>query len=214
MSVAIEKDNKSNIEHHVETHIKSRILVCGIEGMTCTSCSGSVEGLLISMQGVIEAVISLATNTAHVEYVPSSHLNAQIIIDSMEEIGFGAEILEDYEVKKIEKNIRNRKRNVRSLILSIDGMTCSSCQGTIENTLNDLEGVIEATVVLATNTAYIEYVPNDIMTTQFLIDSIEDIGFGAEILDDSCSKISYNNDALVKLIYIHCFHFIIYVLNF
>ncbi|MBK7271223.1 MAG: heavy metal translocating P-type ATPase [Flavobacteriales bacterium] len=41
-----------------------------VTGMTCASCVGSVESMLLAQPGVLNAAVNLATNTVQVEYVP------------------------------------------------------------------------------------------------------------------------------------------------
>ncbi|OZB79376.1 MAG: hypothetical protein B7X28_08450, partial [Halothiobacillus sp. 13-55-253] len=41
-----------------------------IEGMTCASCVGRVERALKRLPAVVDAVVNLATERAHVRYIP------------------------------------------------------------------------------------------------------------------------------------------------
>ncbi len=45
-----------------------RLATIGIDGMTCSSCSGTVESALKSVKGVKSANVNLTTNTALVSY--------------------------------------------------------------------------------------------------------------------------------------------------
>ena len=74
--------------------------------------------------------------------------------------------------------MRNRKAKI-----SVQGMTCTSCSGTVESLLQHRDGVVHACVTLATNCADIEYDSNSI-TAQDLVEDIESIGFEADILTD------------------------------
>ena len=76
---------------------------------------------------------------------------------------------------------------IRICTLGIDGMTCSSCSGTVENSLNSVEGVISAQVNLSTNTAEVRY-RDDIVKINTLVDEVEVVGFGAEVLNDSAEQ--------------------------
>src|ERR1700730_16667166 len=70
------------------------------------------------------------------------------------------------------------------LILSISGMTCSSCVSTIENALKSHHGVMKSTVNLLTEKGDIVY---DTNTTdeESIIDTIEGVGFDASILSST-----------------------------
>ncbi|MDL1894704.1 copper-translocating P-type ATPase [Anaerolineae bacterium CFX7] len=49
-----------------------------VTGMTCASCVAHIEGALNELDGVNKATVSLATNTAKVEYVPTLVMVAQM----------------------------------------------------------------------------------------------------------------------------------------
>ena len=50
-------------------------------------------------------------------------------------------------------------RETTEVTLRIDGMSCASCVGRVEEALSDIEGVVAATVNLATETAAAEFDP-------------------------------------------------------
>ena len=66
----------------------------------------------------------------------------------------------------------------KSIVLDIEGMTCSSCVARVEKSLNSLEGV-HALVNLATNTARVEY-PETIDSSE-LIAAVDKAGYHAEL---------------------------------
>jgi Cu+-exporting ATPase len=61
-------------------------------------------------------------------------------------------------------------------ILDITGMHCAACSGRIERALNDSEGVMKATVNLATERAVITYFP-EIVTHDQLVETIRKVGY-------------------------------------
>lgn len=73
---------------------------------------------------------------------------------------------------------------MKSAILGIDGMTCSSCSGTVENTIRSLPGLSLVIVTLSTNTATFDYDEAEISLAK-VCDEIESVGFGAEILQNN-----------------------------
>eukprot|EP01034_Spumella_vulgaris_P026711 gene26710-33333_t len=79
----------------------------------------------------------------------------------------------------------------RTAIISIEGMTCTSCTSTVEKTLNRMTGVSVRSVNLSTNTATIDYdsrVPGNSATT--FADEIESVGFDAKVMSDIPSSLS------------------------
>ncbi|HEX3041174.1 MAG TPA: heavy metal translocating P-type ATPase [Solirubrobacterales bacterium] len=65
------------------------------------------------------------------------------------------------------------------LELPIEGMTCSSCAGRVEKSLNKLEGV-EATVNFATERATVEFDPERVAPEQ-LLGAVEEVGYSASL---------------------------------
>jgi P-type Cu+ transporter len=65
------------------------------------------------------------------------------------------------------------------LELPIEGMTCSSCAGRVEKSLNKLDGV-EATVNFATERATVEFDPERVGPEQ-LLGAVEEVGYSASL---------------------------------
>jgi Cu+-exporting ATPase len=59
-----------------------------ISGMTCTVCSARIEKVLLRMDGVKEASVSLATSTANVQWEGNT-VNVEEIIGKIRKLGFG-----------------------------------------------------------------------------------------------------------------------------
>ena len=107
-----------------------------IAGMTCAMCSKAVESSLLDSNGVLFAQVNLGNETATVEYDPS-----KVKLDELE----GAVKDAGYEVIN------------ESTTLKIGGMTCAMCSKTIQNALNELDGVLEVDVNLGTEKASVIY---------------------------------------------------------
>jgi len=109
---------------------ESRIRV-PIAGMTCASCVARVEKALRAVPGVRDAAVNLATESAAVEAV------ASVKPADLERAIVGA----GYEVPHEEVD------------LAIRGMTCASCVARVERALARVDGVLSASVNLATERA-------------------------------------------------------------
>jgi len=110
----------------------------GIVGMTCTSCAQSVEKALKKHVGVEEANVNFASEKAYLTYDPKV-TNKKGLIETVRATGYDARL----ETKKA--------------IIRIGGMTCASCAQTIENALEKTEGIVEASVNLASEKAVVVY---------------------------------------------------------
>lgn len=69
--------------------------------------------------------------------------------------------------------------------LNIHGMTCASCVRHVEKALLKVPGVSQASVNLATESAFVESSPD--LDTQLLIQSVTDAGYEAD-MDEPVKK--------------------------
>ena len=108
--------------------------------MTCAACSSAVERSLKKIEGVKSAAVNLPLERATIEFSESDiPVLLPVIIDAIKDEGYGVA--------------------TRKLDVAVSGMTCASCVSAVEKTLKGLDGVIAASVNLATEKASIEYVP-------------------------------------------------------
>lgn len=124
------------------------IVDIGIGGMTCSMCSSAVHKALSAMDGVLDVTVSLATNVAHVEYIQSDGLTAQVIAEEIEDIG--------YDVIDVIEKVKPA-RVLQTVEYAVGGMTCSMCSSAVARALTSMPGVEEVDVSLSTNTARIKY---------------------------------------------------------
>ncbi|SDK60067.1 Au+-exporting ATPase [Methylophilus rhizosphaerae] len=130
-----------------------------IEGMTCASCVGRVEGALSKVPGVGKVSVNLSTEKASIQAVGMVDRNA--LIQAVEKAG--------YDVPAI------------TIELSVQGMTCASCVGRVEKALKALPGVVDATVNLATERATVRGTAD----VSALIFAVEKAGYDAKPINAS-----------------------------
>ena len=135
-------------------------------GMSCASCVGRVERFLAQTEGVTEATVNLAMETATATYDP-----AQIEIGRLVE----AVVESGYEVP------------TEDLVLNIEGMSCASCVGRVERFLAGERGVLEATVNLATEQARVRYVAG-MITPAELHRAVRDSGYDVLDVEDGADE--------------------------
>ncbi len=73
-------------------------------------------------------------------------------------------------------------------VLKINGMSCTSCAGNIENRLKKLKGINTVTVNFASEKCLIEFDPDVVQTNDF-ITAINKLGYGAEAVNDTESTL-------------------------
>jgi P-type Cu+ transporter len=131
--------------------------VLPITGMTCASCAVRIEKGLKKVEGVEEANVNFTLERTSIKYNP----NVVRIEDFKKKINdLGYEVVEE----KVE--------------LNIIGMTCAACATRIEKGLNKIEGVTNATVNLALESATVAYNPSQTGTKE-MIEKIEKLGYQA-----------------------------------
>ena len=113
-------------------------LTLPIVGMTCAACVSHVGAALEGIPEVERAVVNLATEKATV-HISSGHIQKELLKSTVQDAGY--------------------QLGSESITLSVEGMTCAACVAHIESSLMKLEGVEEAHVNLATETAKIQYIP-------------------------------------------------------
>ncbi|KAJ1436943.1 Heavy-metal-associated, conserved site [Sesbania bispinosa] len=74
------------------------VQVCRIQikGMSCTSCSSTVESALVAIHGVVKARVALATEEAEVHYSPNV-VSYNQILEAVEDTGFEAALISSSE---------------------------------------------------------------------------------------------------------------------
>ena len=136
---------------------KEKQITVGVTGMTCAACSSRVEKVLNKMDGV-NAQVNLTTEKANIHYDPETS-SIEDITNKIEKLGYGV------HVEKVE--------------LDVYGMTCAACSSRIEKVLNKQEGVQQASVNLANETATVEYNPGMLDQTA-IIEKIGKLGYDAK----------------------------------
>uniref|UniRef100_A0A8C9C2D8 Copper-transporting ATPase 1 n=1 Tax=Phocoena sinus TaxID=42100 RepID=A0A8C9C2D8_PHOSS len=164
-----------------------------VEGMTCHSCTSTIEGKIGKLQGVQRIKVSLDNQEATVVYQP--HLiTAEEIKKQIEAVGFPAfikkqpkylklgaidiERLKNTPVKSSEGSQQRSPSYTNStVIFIIDGMHCKSCVSNIESALSTLQYVSSVVVSLENRTATVKYKAS-LVTPETLRKAIEAISPG------------------------------------
>ncbi|KAI3712634.1 hypothetical protein L1987_71194 [Smallanthus sonchifolius] len=148
-----------------------------VTGMTCAACSNSVEGALMSLNGVVTASVALLQHKADVVFDPNL-VTEDDVKNAIEDAGFEAEILKE--------KATNRSKPQGTLVgqFTIGGMTCAACVNSVEGILIKLKGVKRASVSLPTSLGEVEYDPL-IISKEEIVTAIEDAGFDASFVQSS-----------------------------
>lgn len=142
-----------------------------IDGMTCASCVTRLEKALSKIAGVSAVSVNLATEQAQISgEVPFATLRDAIIKAG-------------YQLKQQEFR------------LAIGGMTCSSCSLRVEKALRKVEGVLQAQVNLALETASIVARPN--VTIDSLLQAVQEAGYQARAENAPAKPVRHEARAVI-----------------
>ncbi|KAM4019599.1 copper-transporting ATPase 1 isoform 2-T2 [Anomaloglossus baeobatrachus] len=161
-----------------------------VEGMTCHSCTSTIEGKIGKLNGVKRIKVSLDSQEAHIIYQP--HLiTTDEIRSQIEEAGFTAAIknkplpkLGAIDIGPLTNGIKDvaasRPKSLSDLcrgVFQVEGMHCKSCVMNIESKMSSHPGVHSVEVSLEKKSAVITYNPN-VLSSDVLCRAIESLSPG------------------------------------
>ncbi|PNJ60342.1 ATP7B isoform 2 [Pongo abelii] len=197
LSSANQNFNNSETLGHQGSHVVT--LQLRIDGMHCKSCVLNIEENIGQLLGVQSIQVSLENKTAQVQYDPSctSPVALQRAIEALPPGNFKVSLPDGAEGSGTDhrsssshspgSSPRNQVQGTCSTtLIAIAGMTCASCVHSIEGVISQLEGVQQISVSLAKGTATVLYNPS-VISPEELRAAIEDMGFEASVVSESCS---------------------------
>ncbi|XP_061301755.1 copper-transporting ATPase 1 [Pezoporus flaviventris] len=177
LSISAPEVTPGTCESSSWSQASSLVLRLKVDGMTCHSCTSTIEGKIGKLQGIQRIKVSLDNQEAVVVYQP--HLiTAEEIKHQIEAAGFTASFKKQPKPLKLSAIDLERLRNTqtkgsetalketssmndtKTIVFRIDGMHCSSCVLNIQSTISALPSVTSIFVSLEKKSAIINYNPN------------------------------------------------------
>ncbi|MFA5470611.1 MAG: heavy metal translocating P-type ATPase [Acholeplasmataceae bacterium] len=131
-----------------------------IIGMTCASCAQSIDNVLKRKEGVIEANINLATDTAFITY-DEKIITIEDVIETIESAGYDATLKND---------------KMKTLTLRVEGMTCATCAGNVDHAVKKLPGVFEVNVNIANDKMTVTF-DMEVLKLSQIKKAVQDVGY-------------------------------------
>ncbi|XP_070808277.1 copper-transporting ATPase 1 [Pituophis catenifer annectens] len=175
---AMQDKNQGTCEDVSLNQINDVVLRMKIEGMTCHSCTSTIEGKIGKLQGVKRIKVSLDNQEAMVAYQPHI-ITSEEIKKQIEAAGFSASIkkmpkplqlgsidierLKSSQTKHSERTPQESsegKLDGKTTTFRVDGMHCNSCVFNIQSSLLALPSVTSVTVSLQEKSAVVQYNPS------------------------------------------------------
>lgn len=158
------------------TNTATKQTTFSIAGMTCAACANRIEKGLSKMEGVSEATVNFALEKATVTFDP-----------------------EKATVKQMEQKIEKiGYQTVKETVdFQIVGMTCAACANRIEKGLNKVEGVSNATVNFALESAQVEFDASQATIEEFQ-KKVEKLGYKAILKSEKSEGSSDHRNKDIK----------------
>jgi len=112
-----EKTDTESLAHAVERagfRVPPETLRLQIGGMTCATCAGRIEKVLMRQRGVVSAQVNLASEVATIAMTPGM-LESSVLIAAIEKAGFTAEIAQSTAAEREEREQRAARKSKREL---------------------------------------------------------------------------------------------------
>nr|XP_020640036.1 copper-transporting ATPase 1 isoform X1 [Pogona vitticeps] len=200
---ATQEQNLGTSEEANTSQMGDVVLRMKVEGMTCHSCTSTIEGKIGKLQGVTRIKVSLDNQEAVVLYQP--HLiTAEEIKTQIEAAGFMASVkkppkplsLGAIDVERLKKaQTKGSERAqpgspedllpLKTVRFQVDGMHCQSCVANIQHQISALPSVTSIVVSLEDKSAVVKYNPSliGIAALKRAIEAVSPETFKVSLLD-------------------------------
>nr|XP_043609864.1 copper-transporting ATPase HMA4-like [Erigeron canadensis] len=160
------KETVEDAGFEVTDFLEQDIAVCRLKlkGMMCTSCSESIERVLLMVEGVKKAVVGLALEEAKVNYDPNV-TNTDRIIEAVEDAGFGADLI-------------GSGNDGNKVHIKLEGIVFPEDMTAIKSSLESLSGVNHIDFNMEDCKVTVGYDP-DLIGPRSLIQFIQEAGTGS-----------------------------------
>ena len=170
--------NANEVDNHLTECLRWTATI-GIEGMTCASCVGTITNILEPVDYVDSVNINLLANNGVVHF-SGPRSNVDLILEAIEDAGYDASLVEIHEIQSKASDALSTAREVFKLAVSIDGMTCSACVGSITRGLKELAFVSTINIDLLSNKGIIEFEGES--NKAAIVEKIDDLGYNVKEL--------------------------------
>jgi copper ion binding protein len=172
-------DNDGSNEKHVASQHTATI---SIGGMTCASCVGMISQGLDKLDFVTKADVNLVSNNAKVKYHGPESIVSKIV-DEIEDLGYEATLVSTEPTHDAQLLGDKEEQKV---VLSIEGMSCGSCVGTITQGLQELPFIKTVNIDLVGNRGVVSF--DGEQNLPHLLEKIEDLGYDATVVQLAVAK--------------------------
>lgn len=178
-----------------------------VSGMDCGSCAKTIEASLRQMHGISQASVSFATGKVRVSY-NSEQVSQTTISDRIKALGYTVEqspstsshrythdCCHDRERTHVRDDARHDDRQhdradvatTKTLQVRVGGMDCGNCAKTIEVGVQQISGVVSASVSFTTERLQVVY-DSQQMSETAISDRVKALGYTVEQTTEASSE--------------------------
>ncbi|EXJ74316.1 uncharacterized protein A1O5_02612 [Cladophialophora psammophila CBS 110553] len=174
-----------------ESTSSNYVATISIGGMTCASCTSTITKGLENLDFVDSTNVNLMMNNARVVYQGPKNNSAKLV-ETIEDLGYEA-VIDDTHPLVQEKPPSDAVGEDFKVTLSIEGMTCGSCVGTITRGLQELQFIKDVNIDLVGNRGVVVFPGKQHLDK--ILEKIDDLGYDATVVKlEGTSKIAQAPD--------------------
>lgn len=155
------------------------IATIAVGGMTCSSCVSAITKGLAGLDFVDTVDVNLMNNNARVVFRGSKG-DSDKIVEAIEDLGYEATTNDVVPLERGKASPEDESEDYK-VTLSIGGMTCGSCVGTITRGVQELPFVHLVNVDLVGNRGNIVF--HDKQKLDAILEKIDDLGYDATVVE-------------------------------
>lgn len=159
-----------------------------VDGMSCASCAAAVERILNRDENIEKAEVNLVLNQVNI--TSKQKVSIEKCNEALQKAGF----------------VLTELKQLKTVQLDIEGMSCASCSAALERILNRLHGVEEATVNLVMNSATVTFDTKQLKLTEILA-AIEKGGYHGKVKQEE--QVEIKKERHTKIYVTLCLAFIL-----
>ncbi|KAK5170942.1 Cu(2+)-transporting P-type ATPase [Saxophila tyrrhenica] len=182
----------TSLQHQASKEHQKRLMTTtvAVSGMTCSSCTGSLEEGFREVQGVVQFDVSLLAERAVIVHRPDE-LSTAAIVETIEDRGFDATI-----VSSIEEGVQTSNSNA-SVQLRIYGLPSPESAADLQQSLRNTPGITEARIDFITTRATVIHKPAQI-GLRTVVETIEKAGYNALVAESEDNNAQLESLAKTK----------------
>ncbi len=180
--VVVHKPEEDVSDSSVHKAAEEWSVILSIGGMTCASCTGAITHGLEDLDLVTSVNVTLLTNSATVRFTGPKE-NADLIVEKIEDLGYDASVekcslTKSPEPRTTPKEGQHKAQKMKAT-LSIGGMTCASCTGSVTRGLEELQYVESVAIDLLTNSGTVIFTGKEHLDA--IVEKVEDLGYDCTV---------------------------------